>query len=148
MNLPGIPDVDDGLVDKHLNAELIFDVGTGHERKGHVVKCGMGTSGEPNGRAHANPLFDTVSAWLNSRMDHPRTTLRMSLPSAGMHESILRGTNINSSAKSRTTSPIIRLSKLRTGSQPVAMVTVSQIQQRAAGPSLSHGMTVHPIGYF
>jgi hypothetical protein len=35
MNLPDIPDVDnvdDGLMDKYLNAELIIDVGNGHER--------------------------------------------------------------------------------------------------------------------
>jgi hypothetical protein len=35
MNLPDIPDVDDvndGLMDKFLNAELIIDVGNGHER--------------------------------------------------------------------------------------------------------------------
>jgi hypothetical protein len=62
MDLPDVPDaddVDDGLMDKYLNAELIFDVGTGHERRGRVVKRAKGTSGEPIGRAHANPLFDT-----------------------------------------------------------------------------------------
>ncbi len=62
MNLPDTPevdDIDDGLMDKYLNAELIFDVGTGNERKGRVVKRAKGTSGEPIGRAHSNPLFDT-----------------------------------------------------------------------------------------
>ena len=63
MNLPETPesddDVDDGLMDKYLNAELILDVGTSNERKGRVVKRAKGTSGEPIGRAHANPLFDT-----------------------------------------------------------------------------------------
>jgi len=52
-------DIDDELLDKYLNAELIFDVGTGNERKGRVVKRAKGTSGEPIGRAHSNPLFDT-----------------------------------------------------------------------------------------
>jgi hypothetical protein len=52
-------DIDDDLLDKYLNAELIFDVGTGNERKGRVVKRAKGTSGEPIGRAHSNPLFDT-----------------------------------------------------------------------------------------
>ncbi len=56
---PDIDDVDDNLMDKFLNAELIFDVGTVHERDGRVVKPAKGTSGEPIGRAHANPLFDT-----------------------------------------------------------------------------------------
>jgi hypothetical protein len=54
MNLPGTPevdDVDDALMDKNLNAELIFDVGTGNERKVCVVKRAKGTSGEPIGRA-------------------------------------------------------------------------------------------------
>jgi hypothetical protein len=52
-------DIDNEQLDKHLNAELIFDVGTGNERKGRVVKRAKGTSGEPIGRAHSNPLFDT-----------------------------------------------------------------------------------------
>ena len=42
-----------------MNAELIFDVGTGSERKGWVVKRAKGTYGDPIGRAHSNPLFDT-----------------------------------------------------------------------------------------
>ena len=41
-------DIDDEITDKYLNAELIFDVGTGSERKGRVVKRAKGTSGEPN----------------------------------------------------------------------------------------------------
>ena len=52
-------DIDNKILDKYLNAELIFDTGTGSERKGRVVKRAKGTSGEPIGRAHANPLFDT-----------------------------------------------------------------------------------------
>jgi hypothetical protein len=62
MNLPDIPDindVDDGLMDKYLNADLIFDVGNGYKRKGHVVKRAKGTSGEPIMRANADPLLDT-----------------------------------------------------------------------------------------
>ncbi|KAI2489307.1 hypothetical protein MHU86_25280 [Fragilaria crotonensis] len=48
-------DINDDVIDKYLNAELIFDVGTGSERKGRVVKRAKGTSGEPIGRAHSNP---------------------------------------------------------------------------------------------
>ncbi|KAI2504684.1 Reverse transcriptase (RNA-dependent DNA polymerase) [Fragilaria crotonensis] len=62
MNVPDAmeaDDLDNEITDKYLNAELIFDVGTGSERKGHVVKRAKGTSGEPIGRAHTNPLFDT-----------------------------------------------------------------------------------------
>jgi hypothetical protein len=47
------------MIDKYLNAELIFVIGTGSERRGRVVKRAKGTSGEPIGRAHSNPLFDT-----------------------------------------------------------------------------------------
>jgi hypothetical protein len=52
-------DINDELLDKYLNAELIFDAGTGNEREGRVVKRAKGISGEPIGRAHANPLFNT-----------------------------------------------------------------------------------------
>ncbi|KAI2498914.1 Reverse transcriptase (RNA-dependent DNA polymerase) [Fragilaria crotonensis] len=53
-------DIDSDILDKYdLNAEFIFDVRTGNERKGRVVKRAKGTSGEPIGRAHSNPLFDT-----------------------------------------------------------------------------------------
>jgi hypothetical protein len=47
MNLPDTPDVDDvddGSMDKYMNAELIFDVGTGHEQKGRAVKRANVTS--------------------------------------------------------------------------------------------------------
>ena len=62
MVLPETPeadDVNDDLMDKYLNTELIFDAGTGYEQKGRVVKRAKGASGEPIGQAHANPLFDT-----------------------------------------------------------------------------------------
>jgi hypothetical protein len=39
-----------------------------------------------------NGCSTPVSTWSSSRMDHPRTTLRMSLPSACMRKSIPRGT--------------------------------------------------------
>lgn len=44
-------DIDDEIMDKYMNAELIFDVGTRSERKGRVVKRAKGTSGKPIGRA-------------------------------------------------------------------------------------------------
>jgi len=54
------PEADDAsAIDKYLNAELILDVGTGNERRGTVTKRVRGPDGEPIGRAHANPLFDT-----------------------------------------------------------------------------------------
>ena len=52
-------DMNDDVIDKYLNAELIFDIGTGSERKGRVLKRAKGSTGEPIGRAHTNPLFDT-----------------------------------------------------------------------------------------
>ena len=54
-----IDEEDDGLFDKYLNAELMFDVGTGEERRGRVTKRAKSASGEAIGKAHANPLFDT-----------------------------------------------------------------------------------------
>jgi hypothetical protein len=50
---------DDHVTDKYLNAELIFDVGTGSKRKGRVVKHAKEISGKPISRAHSNPLFDS-----------------------------------------------------------------------------------------
>jgi Reverse transcriptase (RNA-dependent DNA polymerase) len=52
-------DIDEEAIDKYLNAELIFDVGTGSERRGRVIKRAKGTTGDAIGKAHANPLFDT-----------------------------------------------------------------------------------------
>ena len=52
-------DDDEEAVDKYLNVELIMDVGTNDERRGRVVKRSRGLDGEPIGRSHNNPLFDT-----------------------------------------------------------------------------------------
>ena len=55
------PEADDEeAVDKYLNVELILDVGSSDERRGHVTKCSRVLDGEAVGRAHANPLFDTM----------------------------------------------------------------------------------------
>jgi hypothetical protein len=60
MAIGEMPDDDDEeAIDKYLNIELILDVGTNNERRGHVVKRSQGPDGRPVGRAHANPLFDT-----------------------------------------------------------------------------------------
>ena len=54
------PDEDDEeAVDKYLNMELILDLGNDNERHGRVCKCARNNEGEPIGRAHTNPLFDT-----------------------------------------------------------------------------------------
>lgn len=52
-------DDDEEAIDRYLDAELIFDAGSGEERFGRVVKRARGLEGEPIGRAHVNPLFDT-----------------------------------------------------------------------------------------
>jgi hypothetical protein len=49
-------DINNDVINQYSNAELIFNVGTGCERKGRVVKRVKGTSGKPIGRAHSNPL--------------------------------------------------------------------------------------------
>ena len=50
---------DEEAMDKYLSAELCLDLGTNNERHGHVCKRLRGLHGEPIGRAHPNPLFDT-----------------------------------------------------------------------------------------
>jgi hypothetical protein len=52
-------DNDEEAIDKYLNVELIMNMGTNDERRGHVIKRTRGLDGKPIGRAHANPLFDT-----------------------------------------------------------------------------------------
>ena len=52
-------DMSDEIMDKYLNTELIFDMGTGAERRGRVIKRAKGVTGQPIGRSHTNPLFDT-----------------------------------------------------------------------------------------
>ncbi len=52
-------DINDNIIDKYLNAEQIFDVGTGSKCKGHVVKRAKGTSCEAIDCAHTNPLLNT-----------------------------------------------------------------------------------------
>jgi hypothetical protein len=62
MTTPDTLDTDDingSIIDQNLNAELIFDVVTGSERKSRVVKRANGTSCEPIGCSHPKPLFDT-----------------------------------------------------------------------------------------
>jgi hypothetical protein len=46
-------------IDNYLNVELIMNTGTNDERCGRVIKRSRGLDGEPIGRAHNNPLFDT-----------------------------------------------------------------------------------------
>ena len=52
-------DMSDEIMDKDLNTELIFDMGSGAERRGRVIKRAKGVTGQPIGRSHTNPLFDT-----------------------------------------------------------------------------------------
>ena len=46
-------------MDKYLNVKLILDVGLANECRGRITKRSRGLHGEPLGRAHANPVFDT-----------------------------------------------------------------------------------------
>jgi len=57
---PEADNLDEEAIDMYLGAELMFDVGSGSERRGHVVERSRGLDGAAMiGRAHANPLFDT-----------------------------------------------------------------------------------------
>jgi hypothetical protein len=69
-------DINDNVIDKCLNTELILNVGTGSERRGSVVKSENGTSGEPIGCAHSNPYLILKSTLLSSLMDLLRTILQ------------------------------------------------------------------------
>jgi hypothetical protein len=46
-------------VDKYLNMELRMGAGMDDERWGRVIKRAKSIGGEPVGRDHANPFFDT-----------------------------------------------------------------------------------------
>jgi hypothetical protein len=72
-------DLDDKLLDKYLNAELIFNVGTGNECKGRVVKRAKGTSSEPIDCAHSSPLLFDTPEYVVEFTDG--STLQMSLQS-------------------------------------------------------------------
>ena len=52
-------DDNEDAINKYINCALILDVGTNNEHHGHVIKHLWGLNGEPNGRMHTNPLFDT-----------------------------------------------------------------------------------------
>ena len=56
---PEADDLTDDMIDKYIGAELIFDVGSGDERRGKVVKRSRGLDGTAIGQSHTNPLFDT-----------------------------------------------------------------------------------------
>ena len=70
-NMPSLKDYDDMItddqpddddeeaIDKYLNIELMMNMGTNDEWRGRVIKRSWGLDGEPIGRAHNNPLFDT-----------------------------------------------------------------------------------------
>ena len=51
-------DDDEEAIDKHLNAELIMDVGMNDEQWGCIVKHSWWLDDDPIGRAQANLLFD------------------------------------------------------------------------------------------
>ena len=47
------------MIDKYLNMNLIFDVGTNDEHRGTMVKSSQGTYGRYIGQLHTNSFFDT-----------------------------------------------------------------------------------------
>jgi single-stranded DNA-specific DHH superfamily exonuclease len=50
---------DEEALDKYLNMELRMGAGMDDERWGRVIKRAKDIGGEPVGRAHPNPFFDT-----------------------------------------------------------------------------------------
>ena len=59
MIVEGQTNNEDELIDKYLNMNLIFDVGTNGKRCGTVVKCSQGLDGRAIGCSHTIPFFDT-----------------------------------------------------------------------------------------
>ena len=56
---PDKDNLDDEAINKYINVELIFGVGTNNERKGHMIKCSQGLDSKPISCAYSNPFFDT-----------------------------------------------------------------------------------------
>ena len=54
----GGPNGEDEVIDKNLNMNLIFDVGTNYERSRNVVKRSHGIDGREICCLHSNPLFE------------------------------------------------------------------------------------------
>ena len=59
MIVKGRPNDEDEVIDKYLNMNLIFDVGTNNDCHGTVVKSSRGLDGRATGRSHTNPFFET-----------------------------------------------------------------------------------------
>ena len=53
------PDYKEEVIDKYLNMNLIFDVGTNNKRRGNLANLSRWLDGRVIGRLHNNPLFDT-----------------------------------------------------------------------------------------
>ena len=56
---PDEDELDNEVINKYLNAELIFGIGTNSKKWGHVIKHSWGLNNNPIGHVHSNPLFDT-----------------------------------------------------------------------------------------
>ena len=59
MIVKGWNNEEDEVIDKYLNMNLIFDVGTKNGRRGTVVKRSRGIDGRAIGRPHTNHFFET-----------------------------------------------------------------------------------------
>ena len=58
MIVEGWPEKKEEMIDKYLNVNLIFDVGTNNERCVTMVKNLWGLDGRSIGNSHTNPFFD------------------------------------------------------------------------------------------
>ena len=140
MYLPETPEADDldhSTLDKYLNAELIFDVGTGNKRKGRVVKRANGTSGEPIGRAHANPLFDTRE-YVVEFTDGSTENYFANVIAECMYAQI--------DTEGNQCQLLSKITDHRSDKSSVETGTGSQRRRPVGGHFWSHGKTGHPIG--
>jgi hypothetical protein len=70
-------DINDDVINKYLNAELIFDLGTVSECRGRVVKSARGTSGKQMVARILTPYLILEDTSVNLPTELPRTILPM-----------------------------------------------------------------------
>ena len=63
---PDEDDLDDEVIDKYINVELIFGISTNNEIKGSMIKCSWGLDSEPFSHAHSNLSLTPKNTKLNS----------------------------------------------------------------------------------
>jgi len=87
-------DISDNVINKYLNAELIFNIGTCSKRRGHVVKRTKRTSSKQLVARILTSYSILESTLLSLPTDLLRTILQMWLQNACMHSLTLKEISI------------------------------------------------------